>query len=364
MKKNLIGLSKEEIGEILYSLGVEKKHLRMRVSQIFHSIYYRGVRNLNEITTISKNLRLGLDKKFNLERPSIVKSLSSIDGTQKWLISLQDKKEIETVFIPEKKRGSLCVSSQVGCTLNCSFCHTGTMKLVRNLNASEILQQVMISKDDLNDWLAADGERRLTNIIFMGMGEPLYNYLEVSKTIKILTDPEGINFSKRKITLSTAGIVPSIKKVGKELGVGLAISLHAVNDEVRDKLVPINKKYPIRELIDSIKEYSDHVSSRKVTFEYVMLRGVNDSNADARELCRLISGIPAKINLIPFNPWPSSLYECSDDKRIREFSQIIHNSGYYSPVRTPRGRDIMAACGQLISDSKKDRKSQPTGINL
>ena len=364
MKKSIIGLSRNQIGELLLSLGVSEKNLKMRISQIFHSIYFKGSKKIDEITTISKKLREDLNQSYSLERNKIKKEVVSKDKTRKWLLSLQDDKEIETVFIPEKKRGSLCISSQVGCTLNCSFCHTGTMPLVRNLTAFEIMSQVMLAKDELDDWEENSDIRKLTNIILMGMGEPLYNYEEVSKAIKIIIDSEGINISKRKVTLSTAGIVPMIERLGEELDVGLAISLHAVNDDVRNTLVPINRKYPIKELIAALKKYTEAKNSRRITFEYVMLKNVNDSISDARELCRIISGIPAKINLIPFNPWPLSTYECSDEKKIRAFSEVITRAGYSSPVRKPRGRDIMAACGQLVSQSKRTSRRDQGGINI
>ncbi len=364
MKQSLIGLSRNQIGELLLEYGVSERNLKMRISQIFHAIYFKGSKKIDDITTISKKLREDLDRKYSLERNMIKKELISKDGTKKWLLSLQDKKEIETVYIPEKKRGSLCVSSQVGCTLNCSFCHTGTMPLVRNLNAYEILSQVLLAKDELGDWEVDSDIRNLTNIILMGMGEPLYNYEEVSKAIKIIIDPEGINISKRKVTLSTAGIVPMIERLGRELGVGLAISLHAVNDDIRNILVPINKKYPIKELITALKKYTEVINSRRITFEYVMLKDVNDSISDAKELCRIISGIPAKINLIPFNPWPLSIYECSEEKKIRAFSEVIISAGYPSPIRKPRGRDIMAACGQLVSQSKRSSRRDQGRINV
>ena len=316
MKKSLIGYSRNDIGDLLLSYGISENHLKMRTAQIFHGIYYRGFQQIDKITTISKNFREELNKHFTLERVEIKKELVSKDGTKKWLLCLRDKNEIETVYIPEKNRGSLCISSQVGCTLKCSFCHTGTMPLVRNLTASEILTQVFLAKDKLNDWQKKNENRKLSNVILMGMGEPLYNYEEVSKAIKILIDPEGINFSRRKITLSTAGIVPMIDRLGEEIGISLAISLHAVKDDIRNQLVPINKKYPIKELLHSLKKYAQFNSSRKITFEYVMLKDINDSVSDARELCRIISGIPAKVNLIPFNPWPFNKYQCSDQKKL------------------------------------------------
>ncbi len=364
MKESLIGFSKNQISDLLLESGVRNKDLKMRIAQIFHGTYSRGFSKIDDITTISKDLREVLNINFSLERVEIKKELISKDGTKKWLLCLKDKNEIETVYIPEKTRGSLCISSQVGCTLKCTFCHTGTMPLVRNLTASEILNQVFLAKDKLNDWQLNSNNRKLTNVILMGMGEPLYNYEEVSKAIKILIDPEGINFSKRKITLSTAGVVPMIEKLGKDLGVGLAISLHAVRDDIRNKLVPINKKYPIKELLRAVKKYTQSNNSRRVTFEYVMLKDINDSLSDARELCRIISGIPAKINLIPFNPWPSNTYISSEQNRIVAFSEVINNAGYSSPIRKPRGRDIMAACGQLVSESKRKNRRLQGSINI
>ncbi len=364
MKKSLIGYSRNQISDLLLSYGIKEKDLKMRITQIFHGINYRGFQKIDEITSISKNLRGLLGENFTLERTEIKKELISKDGTIKWLLSLEDKNEIETVYIPEKNRGSLCISSQVGCTLKCSFCHTGTMPLVRNLTASEIVAQVFLAKDKLNDWQKNSENRRLSNIILMGMGEPLYNYEEVCKAIKILVDPEGINFSKRKVTLSTAGIIPMIERLGEDLGIGLAVSLHAVRDDIRNKLVPINKKYPIKDLLSALKKYAKSNQSRKITFEYVMLKDINDSLSDARELCRIISGIPAKINLIPFNPWPNNQYQCSDQKKIRAFSEVISNAGYSSPIRKPRGRDIMAACGQLISESRRNNRPLQGSINI
>ena len=357
-KINLIGLSYDEISQELLKFGIPKSSIAMRASQIWHWLYFRGAKKFNEMSSISKELQLSLDHVFEISRPNISNYKKSKDGTQKWLVEFDNNSDVETVYIPESDRGSLCISSQVGCILNCSFCYTGTMPLVRNLKASEIVSQFLIARDSLFDWPEYNNNRFLSNIIMMGMGEPLYNYEEVLKSLKIFMDPNGINISKRKITLSTAGVIPMIDQLGKDLAVGLAISLHAVNDELRNELVPINKKYPLKELIKTLSLYPQAKNSRRITFEYVMLRGINDSEADARALCKLISGIPAKINLIPFNPWPNSPYECSSKKAIESFSNIINKAGYSSPIRRPRGRDIMAACGQLKSESErmKNRK--------
>jgi 23S rRNA (adenine2503-C2)-methyltransferase len=291
-------------------------------------------------------------------RPAVSRALASVDGTQKWLLRFADGQEVESVHIPEEDRGTLCVSSQVGCTLTCKFCHTGTQRLVRNLEASEIVGQVMLARDALGEWPSPAEDRQITNIVMMGMGEPLYNFENVAKALKIVMDHEGLSISRRKITLSTAGVVPMIRRCGAELAVNLAISLHAVSDELRDVLVPLNKKYPIAELLDACRTYPGSSNARRITFEYVMLKGVNDTPAEARELVRLLAGIPAKVNLIPFNPWPGAPFECSSDPAIAAFADIVNAAGYSSPVRTPRGRDILAACGQLKSDSVKLRKSE------
>lgn len=353
----LLGLTRPEIAAALIAAGEAEKSAKMRANQLWHWIYYRGSRDFAEMTTLSKDLRERLATRFSVGRPVASKDLQSTDGTRKWLLKFTDGEEAECVHIPEEDRGALCVSSQVGCTLTCKFCHTGTMKLVRNLNAAEIVGQVMLARDHLNEWPSPPDGRMLSNIVMMGMGEPLYNFEQVSKALKIVMDNEGIAISKRRITLSTAGVVPMIERCGAELGVNLAISLHAVRDDIRDVIVPINKKYPIKELMAACASYPGLSNARRITFEYVMLKGVNDSPADAKELVRLLKGVPAKVNLIPFNAWPGAPYECSSDEAIRKFSDIVFNAGYSSPVRTPRGRDIMAACGQLKSASVKRSKA-------
>jgi 23S rRNA (adenine2503-C2)-methyltransferase len=339
----------------------------MRVQQLWHWIYLRGAQTFDEMTSVSKELRGALDARYTLARPVVATEQVSVDGTRKWLLRLpgqhagEGAHDIECVYIPEAGRGTLCVSSQVGCTLNCSFCHTGTQQLVRNLTAEEIVGQILVARDQLGDWIArtpqrsdgADGGRLITNIVMMGMGEPLYNFDAVRDALLIAADGDGIGISKRKITLSTSGVVPNIVRAGAEIGVMLAVSLHAVRDDLRDRLVPLNRKYPISELLAACRDYPGLSNARRITFEYVMLKGVNDSLADAKALVRLLKGIPAKINLIPFNPWPGSAYECSDWEQIEKFSEIIFNAGYASPVRTPRGRDILAACGQLKSATEK-----------
>lgn len=368
----LLGLSKEEVQTALSSIGVKEKQLRMRANQLWHWLYFRGTTDFNDMTTMSLGLRQDLQDNFSIERPKIVSEQISVDGTRKWLMALnplnerEKAPEVECVYIPESDRGTLCISSQIGCTLNCSFCHTGTQRLVRNLTAGEIIAQIMLAKDRIGDWPEAEAEdktglpdtdRKITNIVLMGMGEPLYNFDNVKAAMKLAMDDDGLSFSRRKITLSTSGLVPEIKKCGDEINVMLAISLHAVRDDLRDILVPINKKYKIAELLDACRNYPGASNARRITFEYVMLKGVNDSLADAKELVRLLAGIPAKINLIPFNPWPGSPYECSDWEQIEAFAEIVNRAGYASPVRTPRGRDIMAACGQLKSLSQKLRAS-------
>jgi 23S rRNA (adenine2503-C2)-methyltransferase len=344
-RTDLLGLTRAEIAAALIAAGEPEKSARMRANQLWHWIYYRGVRDFSVMTTLAS-------------RPQASRDLQSVDGTRKWLLKFADGEEAECVHIPEEDRGALCVSSQVGCTLTCRFCHTGTMKLVRNLSAGEIVGQVMLARDHLNEWPSPPEGRMLSNIVMMGMGEPLYNFDNVSKALKIVMDNEGIAISKRRITLSTAGVVPMIERCGAELGVNLAISLHAVRDDIRDVIVPLNKKYPIKELLAACASYPGLSNARRITFEYVMLKGINDSAADAKELVRLLKGIPAKVNLIPFNPWPGAPYECSSDEAIRKFSDIVFNAGYSSPVRTPRGRDIMAACGQLKSASVKRSKAE------
>ncbi|GGF02878.1 dual-specificity RNA methyltransferase RlmN [Aliidongia dinghuensis] len=351
---NLVGLSREELVAEMASIGAPK----FRANQLWQWIYNKGATEFDAMTSLSKSFRAGLAERYVVRRPETTRDLASIDGTRKWLLKFPDGQEVETVHIPEEDRGTLCVSSQVGCTLTCKFCHTGTQKLVRNLTAAEIVGQVMHARDRLEEWNAAETDRKLTNIVMMGMGEPLYNYENVSKALKIVMDHEGISLSKRRITLSTAGVVPMIRLCGEELAVNLAVSLHAVNDELRDVIVPINKKYPIAELLDACRTYPGSSNARRITFEYVMLKGINDSPAEARELVRLLSGIPAKVNLIPFNPWPGAPFECSTDAAIKVFADIVNAAGYSSPVRTPRGRDILAACGQLKSDSIKIRKSE------
>ncbi|WP_336802143.1 23S rRNA (adenine(2503)-C(2))-methyltransferase RlmN [Kaistia sp. MMO-174] len=363
---SLVGLSRPEIGERLAGIGIEPKQIRMRTAQIWNWIYARGVTDFNDMLNVSKDLRATLAANFTLKRPEIVTEQISQDGTRKWLLRFPARGagrpvEIETVYIPEIGRGTLCVSSQVGCTLTCSFCHTGTQKMVRNLTAEEIVGQILVARDRLGDFpdkttpvgAAVPSEGRLvSNIVMMGMGEPLYNFDNVKQALLIASDGEGLSLSKRRITLSTSGVVPMIPRTGEEIGSMLAISLHAVRDDLRDMLVPLNKKYPIAELLDACRNYPGLSNARRITFEYVMLKDVNDTAADARELVRLLRGIPAKINLIPFNPWPGVNYQCSDWETIEAFSDIVNRAGYASPIRTPRGRDILAACGQLKSESE------------
>jgi len=346
-RKNLIGLDRAELALELKAIGQPA----FRARQLWHWIYFRGLTDFAAMTTLSKDFRAELAKHYVVERPGVVVDQQSIDGTRKWLMRFADGQEAETVHIPEEDRGALCVSSQVGCTLTCRFCHTGTQRLVRNLSSAEILGQLLLARDTLGEWPSPPDGRLISNIVMMGMGEPLYNYDHVAKALRIVMDGEGIAISKRRITLSTAGVVPMIRRCGEELNVNLAISLHATNDELRDRIVPINKKYPIAELMDACRNYPGLSNARRITFEYVMLKGVNDSPADARALIKLIEGIPAKVNLIPFNAWPGAPFECASDKAIAAFSDIVFNAGYASPVRTPRGRDIMAACGQLKSES-------------
>jgi 23S rRNA (adenine2503-C2)-methyltransferase len=371
-KPSLIGLSRAELGQALSTLGVPEPQRKMRVQQLWHWIYFRGLTDFEVMTSVSKELRAALAEHFTLDRPEVVAEQVSVDGTRKWLLRLpgevqgknqaEDPHEIECVYIPDTERGTLCVSSQVGCTLTCSFCHTGTQRLVRNLTAGEIVGQVMAARDRLGDWPGAkrpsdgvvpSGDRCVTNIVMMGMGEPLYNFEAVRDALAIVADGDGIGISKRRITLSTSGVVPNIARAGAEIGCMLAVSLHAVRDELRNELVPLNRKYGIAELLESCRNYPGVSNAKRITFEYVMLKDVNDSVEDAKSLVRLLKGIPAKINLIPFNPWPGSRYECSDWERIERFSQVVFDAGYASPVRTPRGRDILAACGQLKSASEK-----------
>jgi 23S rRNA (adenine2503-C2)-methyltransferase len=353
-KIELVGLSREELTAELAAIG----QAPFRARQLWHWIYHRGVTDFAAMTTLSKEFRAALAERYAVGRPAVSRDMKSIDGTRKWLLRFPDGQEIETVHIPEEDRGTLCVSSQVGCTLTCTFCHTGTQKLVRNLGSAEIVGQVMIARDALAEWPSPAEDRQLTNIVMMGMGEPLYNYENVAKALKIVMDHEGLSLSRRKITLSTSGVVPMIRQCGAEIGVNLAISLHAVTDELRDVIVPLNRKYPIAELLDACRTYPGSSNARRITFEYVMLKDVNDSPAEARELVRLLRGIPAKVNLIPFNPWPGAPYECSTDAAIQVFGDIVNAEGYASPVRQPRGRDIFAACGQLKSESVKLRKSE------
>ncbi len=358
--KNLIGLTRAQLAAELLTIGVEEKAARMRAGQIWHWIYQRGVASFDAMTTLSKDLRARLAVAFTLERPEIVEALVSEDGTRKWLLRFGPGIEIETVYIPEEDRGTLCVSSQVGCTLTCRFCHTGTQKLVRNLSSTEIVAQVLVARDALNDYPAGRPAelRRVTNVVMMGMGEPLYNFDNVKDAIGVMSDGEGLTLSKRRITLSTAGVVPMIARAGEEIGSMLAVSLHAARNEVRDEIVPLNKKYDIESLLAACRAYPGLSNARRITFEYVMLKGVNDSIADAKLLVKRLAGIPSKINLIPFNPWPGAPYECSDWAQIEKFSDVVNAAGYASPIRTPRGRDIMAACGQLKSESVKQRASE------
>lgn len=364
IRKSLIGLTRDEIAQALIEAGEPQRTAKMRSKQLFHWLYYQGASDFGDMTTISKEMRARLPENFTAKRPEITDLQRSSDGTRKWLVKFDDGEEVESVHIPEEDRGALCVSSQVGCTLTCSFCHTGTMKLVRNLSAGEIVSQMLIARDTMGEWPSPKGERMISNIVMMGMGEPLLNYDNVAKALKIIMDGEGISLSKRRITLSTSGVVPKIHQCGEELGVNLAISLHAVDNETRDLLVPINKRYPLKELLKACKEYPSSNNARRITFEYVMLDGVNDSPADARELVRLLKDIPAKVNLIPFNPWPGTQYKCSSNNAIHRFAKIVNDAGYSSPVRVPRGRDIMAACGQLKSESTKMRASEKRAREL
>jgi 23S rRNA (adenine2503-C2)-methyltransferase len=365
-RPSLVGLSRAELADALAAIGIPERDRRMRVQQLWHWLYVRGATGFDGMTSISKEVRALLERHFTLARPEVVAEQISVDGTRKWLLRLPGEADarphdVECVYIPDSDRGTLCVSSQVGCTLNCSFCHTGTQRLVRNLTPGEIVGQVMMARDQLGDWPStasastnADGKSRLvTNIVMMGMGEPLYNFEAVRDALLVVADGDGIGISKRRITLSTSGVVPNIARTGAEIGVMLAVSLHAVRDELRDTLVPLNRKYPIRDLLEACRNYPGLSNARRITFEYVMLKGINDSIEDAKALVRLLKGIPAKINLIPFNPWPGSNYQCSEWEQIEKFSEVVFNAGYASPVRTPRGRDILAACGQLKSATEK-----------
>jgi 23S rRNA (adenine2503-C2)-methyltransferase len=352
---NLVGMSRDALAAEMAAFGAEP----FRARQLWHWIYHRGATDFADMTTLAKAFRARLAASYELRRPEVTKQQASVDGTRKWLLRFPDGQEVETVHIPESDRGTLCVSSQVGCTLTCRFCHTGTQPLVRNLGAAEIVGQIKVARDALGEWPSPQEDRQLTNIVLMGMGEPLYNFDNVAAAMKIVMDAEGLAISRRKITLSTAGVVPMIHRCGAEIGVNLAVSLHAVTDELRDRLVPLNKKYPLQELLDACRSYPGSSNARRITFEYVMLKGVNDSPAEARELVRLLKGIPAKVNLIPFNPWPGAPYECSTETSIAAFSDIVFAAGYSAPVRTPRGRDIAAACGQLKSDSVRARRVAP-----
>ena len=367
-KPSLIDFTRSQLADALGSLGVPDTQRKMRVQQLWHWVYFRGFTSFDEMTSLSKELRTALSVRFTLARPEVVAEQVSADGTRKWLLRLPGEvhgerpHKVECVYIPDTERGTLCVSSQVGCTLNCTFCHTGTQRLVRNLTAGEIAGQVLAARDRLGDWpggtrpidgVVPNGERCITNIVMMGMGEPLYNFDSVRDALLVVADGEGIAISKRRITLSTSGVVPNIGRTGAEIGCMLAVSLHAVRDDLRNQLVPLNRKYPIAELLDACRNYPGVSNAKRITFEYVMLKGVNDSIEEAKALVRLLKGIPAKINLIPFNPWPGSTYVCSDWEQIEKFSQIVFDAGYASPVRTPRGRDILAACGQLKSTTEK-----------
>ncbi len=358
---DLVGLDRGELADALARLDVPQSQRRMRAGQLWHWLYYRGARDFEAMTTISKALRARMAEVFRISRPEVSRQQLSQDGTRKWLLRFADGVEAEAVYIPDSDRGSLCISAQVGCTLTCAFCYTGTQRLVRNLGSAEIIGQFLHARDRLGEWPSPKEARLLSNIVMMGMGEPLYNYDNVAAALRIAMDPEGIALSRRRITLSTAGVVPMIDRVGRELGVNLAVSLHAVRDEVRDRLVPINRKYPIAELLRACRDYPAGNNARRITFEYVMLREVNDSTADARELTRLLRGIPAKVNLIPFNSWPGAGFECSSNNAIRRFAEIVNEAGFSAPVRVPRGRDIMAACGQLKSASERARGSAVPG---
>jgi 23S rRNA (adenine2503-C2)-methyltransferase len=372
----LIGLSRASLADALAELGVPETHRRMRVAQIWRWVYNRGAASFDAMTDVAKDLRSGLARRFTLERPEIVTEQLSTDGTRKWLLRLAPdtdgrRHEIETVYIPEEDRGTLCISSQVGCTLTCSFCHTGTQRLVRNLTAGEIVGQIMLARDRLGEWphqLDANpnpplGGRFITNVVLMGMGEPLYNFDNVKTALAIASDGEGISLSRRRITLSTSGVVPEIVRAGAEIGTMLAISLHATTDEIRSKLVPLNRKYPIAQLLEACRNYPGLSNARRITFEYVMLKDINDGVEDAKRLVKLLKHIPAKVNLIPFNPWPGTAYQCSDWDTIERFAEILNRAGYASPVRTPRGRDIMAACGQLKSASQKISASERRSLS-
>lgn len=350
-RRDLVGLTQEELTEAVLAMGEP----RFRAKQLWHWLYHQGARDFEAMSSLSKTFRSKLAESYRVSRPEVADHQKSSDGTQKWLLRFEDGNEAEMVFIPEEDRGTLCVSSQVGCTLSCRFCHTGTQRLVRNLSAAEILGQILLARDFLGDWPSPKEGRRLTNIVMMGMGEPLYNFEEVSRALKLAMDPEGVGLSRRRITLSTSGVVPMMARCGEELGVNLAVSLHATNDQLRDEIVPLNRKYPIAELLQACRDYPGVHNARRITFEYVMLKDVNDSDEHADELAALLKDIPAKVNLIPFNPWPGTVYECSDWARIEAFSDRLFSKGLSAPIRKPRGRDISAACGQLKSESRRLR---------
>jgi 23S rRNA (adenine2503-C2)-methyltransferase len=360
-RRDLVGLTREEIAALVEAMGEEPRAAKLRAKQLWHWIYHQGVTDFSRMSTIAKPMQARMAERFVVGRPGVVEDRVSDDRTRKWLFRFRDGQEAETVYIPDpdEPRGAVCISSQVGCTLSCRFCHTGTQKLVRNLGAAEIVGQFMAARDAYGEWPSPKGEapRLLSNIVLMGMGEPLYNYDNVAKAMMIAMDHEGIALSRRRITLSTSGVVPMMDRCGAELGVNLAVSLHAVTDELRNELVPLNRKYPIAELMAACRRYPGASNARRITFEYVMLKGVNDSPAEARELVRLIRGLPAKVNLIPFNPWPGSAYETSTQAAIRAFAEIVNDAGYAAPVRSPRGRDILAACGQLKTASERARKA-------
>jgi len=358
-KIRLPGLSRAQIKARLEDIGIDPKKLNMRTSQLFQWIYNFGVTDFNDMTNVAKPLKAKLAEHFSLDRPEIVEKQVSVDGTRKYLVRMSPGIEVESVFIPDVSRtGALCVSSQVGCTLTCKFCHTGTQKLVRNLTAQEIVLQVMMARDDLGEWPTTQENRKLSNIVFMGMGEPLYNTDNVADAIDTMADDTGMAIGRRRVTVSTSGVVPEIVPLGTRTNAMLAISLHAANDELREKIMPINRKYPLKDLMEACRNYPGLSNARRITFEYVMLKGVNDSPRHARELIKLLKGVPAKVNLIPFNPWPGSNFECSDWETIEQFGDIINRAGYAAPIRTPRGRDILAACGQLKSESEKMRASE------
>ncbi|MEP9358514.1 23S rRNA (adenine(2503)-C(2))-methyltransferase RlmN [Sphingomonas sp. KR3-1] len=359
-RTDLIGLTRDQMRAVLADAGLEPKQAKLRAKQIWHWIYNRGATDFSAMTDIAKAQHPWLTERFVIGRPQVVEAQVSTDGTRKWLLRSDDGQDYEMVFIPDADRGTLCVSSQVGCTLNCRFCHTGTMRLVRNLTAGEIVSQVMLARDSLGEWPSQPEGRMLTNIVMMGMGEPLYNFDNVRDGLSIVMDGDGLALSKRRITLSTSGVVPMMARAGEEIGVNLAVSLHAITKEVRDEIVPINKKYGIEELLQACADYPGANNARRITFEYVMLKDKNDSDAEARELVRLLRkyDLPAKVNLIPFNPWPGAPYECSTPERIRAFSNIIFEAGISAPVRTPRGRDIDAACGQLKTAAEKKSRAQ------